>query len=216
MASRIVRLAHARPDFRPDLQPLLYVIAAKDDESKEGEKKFKEQKEFTKLMGHGPRFGVVSAHRPGASRQKNNILKAKLIADLKTLGYRKVSPMRGKWELLPEDSLLISNVRHEDLFELGRRFKQKYVIYQQQPGLLGFYYTTGEPRARIIVNPRGDTDFRSVSDMTPYSRGKGLDLEWGLLWSKTFPWDGRNTLTRKQIRSMLKRDELAKGTKVTD
>jgi hypothetical protein len=48
--------------------------------------------------------------------------------------------------------------------------------------------------------------------MTPYSRGKGLDLEWGLLWSKEFPWDGRKPLTRKQVRSMLKREELAKGT----
>jgi hypothetical protein len=31
LSSRIIRLAHSRPEFRDALQPLLYVIAAKQD-----------------------------------------------------------------------------------------------------------------------------------------------------------------------------------------
>lgn len=209
LSSRIIRLASERPEFRDSLQPLLYVIAAKKQDTKQVD-----QQEYTKLMEHGPRFGTISANQGGSS-DKNKILRAQLIADLSRLGYRKVSPLQGKWSLLPKDSLLVQNVRPEDLFQLGKKYKQEFVVYQAKPGIMGFYYTKGSPRTRIIVDPKGDTTFRSVSDMTPYSRGKGLDLEWGLLWSKEFAWDGRSPLTRKQVRSMLKREELTKGTDTT-
>ena len=205
IASRIIRLASQRPEFRDELQPLLYVIAAKKDESKH-----EDQKEYTKLMAYGPRFGIISAHE-GKSSKRNKIRRAQLLAEITRLGYRKVTPLRGKWNLVPEDSFVLPNVRPDDLFELGRKYGQEFVVYQKHAGLMGFYYTKGEPRARIIVNPVGDTTFRSVSDMTPYSRGKGLDLEWGLLWSKEFPWDGHKPLSRKQVRQMLKRDELVEG-----
>jgi hypothetical protein len=205
---QIVRLAHENPSYRDDLQPLLYAIAAKKKEDGDGSKGLTEQREFSKLLSMGPRFGTVSA-LTGTDKSKNKIRQSQLVADLHRLGYRKVSPMQGDWSLIPNESLHVQNVRPEDLFELGRKYDQEFVVFQNQPGVLGFYYLKGEPKARIIVDPKGDTAFRSVSDMTPYSRGKGLDLEWGLLWSKDFPWDGHAGLTRKQIRQMLKRDELS-------
>lgn len=205
IASRIIRLAHQRPEFRDQLQPLLYVIAAKKDNNKQ-----EDQKEYTKLMAYGPRFGIVSAHE-GKGSKKNKILRAQLLADITRLGYRKVTPLHGEWNLIPDDSFLLPNVRPEDLFDLGRKYGQEFVVYQKNAGLMGFYYTKGDPKARIIVDPAGDTAFRSVSDMTPFSRGQGLDLEWGLLWSKEFPWDGHKPLSRKQVRQMLKREELTEG-----
>lgn len=210
IASRIIRLAHACPEFRDNLQPLLYVIAAKKGETSGAERQ-NEQKEFSKLLSYGPKFGVVSAHQ-GASGTKNKILHAQLIADLNRLGYRKVSPLREKWSLLPEDSILIQNIRPEDLFQLGRKYKQEFVVFTNEPSMVGFYYTQGDPKARIIVDPQGDTTFRSLADMTPYSRARGLDLDFGLLWSKEFPWDGHGALSRKQVRTMLKRDDLQNAT----
>jgi len=202
LSSQIIRLAKNRPEFRDDLQPLLYVIAAKKGESKKID-----QKEYGELRNYGPRFGVISAYK-GSGESRNKIRRAQLIADITRLGYRKISPLRGPWKLVPEGSFVLQNVRPEDLFELGRKYDQEYVLYQGQAGIMGFYYLQGEPRARVIVDPKGDTIFRAVADMTPYSRGKGLDLDWGLLWSQEFPWDGHNPLTRKKVRQMLKRHEL--------
>jgi len=214
LSSRLVRLAHANPEYRQEMRSVLDVIAAKEknDGAGEGlEKRRSEQKEFIKLLSYGPRFGVVSAHQ-GSSDSKNKIRRAQLIADLTRLGYRKVSPMRGKWSLLPEDAFLIQNVRPDDLFELGRKYKQDFVVFSNEPGVLGFYNTKGDPKARVIVDPTGDTTFRSLTDMTPYSRSQGLDVEFGLLWSKEFPWDGRSAFNRKQVRRMLKRDGLKEVT----
>jgi len=203
LSSRIIRLAHTRPEFRDALQPLLYVIAAKKDEKRRSA----EQREFSKLLSYGPRFGVVSAYK-GGDEKENKVRRASLVADLKRLGYRKISPLRGKWELLPEGAYLIQNIRPEDLFELGRKYDQEFVVFTNEPSLVGFYYTEGEPRARIIVDPKGDTTFRSLTDMTPYSRARGLDVDFGLLWSQEFPWDGRSALSRKEVRNQIKRQGL--------
>lgn len=199
ISSRIIRLAHTRPEFRDALQPLLYVIAAKTNEKRRDS----EQREFSKLLSYGPKFGVLSA-RQGDNEKENKVRRANLVADLKRLGYRKVSPLRGEWSLLPKGAYLIQNIRPEDLFELGRKYEQEFVVFTNEPGLIGFYYTTGEPQARIIVDPKGDTTFRSLTDMTPYSRARGLDVDFGLLWSQEFPWDGRSALSRKQVRNQLK------------
>lgn len=198
VGDRIIRLAHARPEFRSALQPLLYVIAAKQEEDREIN-----QREFSKLTSFGPRFGIISVGTQG-SETEQKVRHADLLADLKRLGYRKVSPLRGKWNLVPEDSYVIQNIRPEDLFELGRKYGQDFVIFSNESGLVGFYYTKGEPKARIIVDPKGDTTFRSLTDMTPYSRAQGLDVDFGLLWSKEFAWDGRSPLSRKRIRQLLK------------
>lgn len=210
LASRIIRLASTSPELRDELQPLLYVIAAKSEE----ERRNAEQREFSKLMSYGPRFGVVSA-RKSNNEKDNKVRRANLLADLKRLGYRKVSPLRGKWELLPENSYLIQNIRPEDLFELGRKYEQDFVVFTNEAGLVGFYYTTGDPRARIIVDPKGDTVFRSLTDMTPYSRARGLDVDFGLLWSQEFPWDGRSALSRKRVRTELKSQGLKSVTPQT-
>lgn len=202
ISSRIIRLAHAHPELRDRLQPLLYLISAKKDEAT-SELRRLEQKEFSELLSFGPRFGVISAHDE-SSGEHNRIRRAKLIGDLSRLGYRKVSPMRGRWELLPKESLLVQNIRPQDLFQLGRKYDQKFVVFTDEPGLVGFYYLTDDPKARIIVDPKGDTTFRSLTDMTPYSRARGLDVDFGLLWSQEFPWDGGDHLDRRRVRTELK------------
>lgn len=210
LSKRIIRLAHSRPELRDRLQPLLYLIAAKQKQDSEALRRA-EQKEFSKLLGFGPRFGVISAVK-GSDKTKNRLRRSQLLADLAHLGYRKVSPMRGKWNLLPQDSLLIQNIRPEDLFELGRKFDQEFVVFSDEPGLVGFYYMQGDPNARIIVDPKGDTTFRSLTDMTPYSRARGLDVDFGLLWSQEFPWDGRTHLNRRRVRTELKNQGLQNVT----
>lgn len=203
LGSQIIRLAHQRPEFRDALQPLLYVIAAKAQPSHADEDRSTEQKEFQKLLAFGPRFGVVSAWKKGKDTE-NQRRRSQLVSDLQHLGYRKVSPMRGKWNLLPEESLLVQNIRPNDLFELGKKYDQDFVVFTNESGLVGFYYLQGEPKARIIVDPKGDTTFRSLTDMTPYSRARGLDVDFGLLWSEEFPWDGRTHLNRQRVRTELK------------
>lgn len=207
LSSRIIRLAHERPEFRDALQPLLYVIAAKKEKGRPAThsqaERAEDQKEFKELLSYGPRFGLISAFQ-GGNQTENQIRRSALVADLQHLGYRKVSPMKGKWNLLPEQSFLIQNIRPEDLFELGRKYDQEYVVFSNEAGLVGFYYLKGEPRARIIVDPAGDTTFRSLTDVTPYSKARGLHVDFGLLWSDEFPWDGRSALNRKRVRTELK------------
>jgi len=202
LGSRIVRLAHSKPEFRDALQPLLYVIAAADKDKK-SPGSAEDQKEFAKLLTYGPRFGIISSYN-GGTEEEEQIRRAHLKGDLEAKGYRKIQLLRGKWSLLPENSFLIQNIRPDDLFDLGRKYEQEFVVFANEPMLIGFYYLEGKPRARIIVDPKGDTTFRSLTDMTPYSRARGLDVDFGLLWSQEFPWDGRTYLDRGRVRTELK------------
>lgn len=211
LSSQIVRLAHSHPKFRSELQSLLHVIAAKKVEFENAVHRRSEQKELSKLLSFGPRFGVLSANE-GKDDIQNRVRRAKLLGDLARLGYRKVSPLRGKWDCLSEDSLLIQNIRPGDLFQLGHKYDQPFVVLADEPGLVGFYYLTDDLKTRIIVNPKGDAMFRSLTDSVPHASTRDLDVGFGFLWSQEFPWDGRTPLTRQRIRTELKSQGLKSVT----
>ena len=101
------------------------------------------------LMGRGGVFGVMSAYATGFSKRENQTRHGELIRDLQILGLR-VIPLKGSWGGVTEKSVLIPNIRPEDLFDLGRKYFQDAVIYKSKDEVLGMYYTQGQPRADIV------------------------------------------------------------------
>lgn len=189
----IVKLAGARADFRDALTAEVRRIAF--------EKRALRKKQLQKLMEQGGTFGVMSAYQPGSKKQ-NKDRHGQLVADLQRLGYRPET-LRGSWEGVTEQSLLVRDIKPQDLFELGRKYNQDAVIHKSKDGVLGMYHTKGAPRAEIAVDPKGDPAFQSSSAKDLYSKSRGLSFEFGFLWGENLPWDGKQPVTRKQMRTFV-------------
>jgi hypothetical protein len=198
LRSSIVKLAHANPVYREALLPVLREIA----KTAAIEKAALRKKQLTKLMEQGGTFGVISAYQPGSKKQ-NKDRHGQLVADLQKLGY-KPQTLRGSWEGVTEQSMFIANIKPEDLFELGRKYKQDAVIHKSKDGVLGMYHTKGAPRAEIAVDPKGEPAFQSATDKSLYSKSRGLSFEFGFLWGENVPWDGHKPVSRKEMRSFIK------------
>jgi hypothetical protein len=153
------------------------------------------------LMGQGGTFGVISAYQPGSKKQ-NKDRHGQLIADLQRLGY-KPETLRGSWEGVTEQSLFVRGIKPEDLFELGRKYNQDAVIHKSKDGVLGMYHTKGPPRAEIAVDPQGDPAFQTSHAKDLYSKSRGLSFEFGFLWGENVPWNGKQPVSRKQMRTFL-------------
>lgn len=155
-------------------------------------------------VGKDRTFGIISAYRGDLSKSVNQARHGQLIADLQRAGYRRITPLKGKWEGVSEKAVLIPNIAPGVLFELGKKFKQDSVIYKSADGVLGMYYTTGAPKAEVAVNPEGDAAFDIATDDQLYSKARGLSFEFGFLWGQDMPWDGSTPITRKQLRQFVK------------
>ena len=163
------------------------------------------QRALQKMMSVGGSFGVVSGYSTG-SKSENKARHGELVADLQRMGYRKWTRLKGSWEGVTEQSILVPRIRPEDLFKLGRKFTQDAVIYKSKDGVIGMYYTKGKPRAEIAVDPKGDAAFEMATDESLYSKSRGLSFEFGFLWGQEVPWDGRHPISRKQMRKLVEHE----------
>lgn len=150
------------------------------------------------LMGKGSHFGVLSAYRPG-SKSTSKKSHTALIVDLQALGYRKWEPLRGKWEGVAERSILVPNMKPQDLFYLGRKYEQDAVIYKSSKGVLGMYYLD-KKTAVVAVDPEGTPLYEASvdSESTLFSKARGLRFEFGFVWTE-LSWDGRTPLTPQDV-----------------
>lgn len=205
---RILKLASQNVAFRralgAQMGELLRDAASKKDESKHK----LHRKHVSKLMEYGGRVGVISPEKPGSNDAEKRVSRSNFLADLKRLGYRKASPLKGSWGGMPQGSFVVDNVRPEDLFEMGRKYGQETVVYKPRDGILGVYYLTGDPRVEVVMMHEGDPILQGQADGTEFSKARGLDLEYGYLWGTDIPWDGRVPVTRRDIRRMLRRRDL--------
>jgi hypothetical protein len=205
---RIVKLARDNPVFRRALGATLTAMVREAASKKEKSMHGLHRKHVSKLMEFGGRIGVISPQKKGGSDSDHRVARANFLADLKRLGYRKASPLKGEWGGIPAGSYLIENVRPEDLYELGRKYDQESVVYKPRDGILGVYYLTGDPRAEVVMMHEGDPILQGQADGTEFSKARGLELEHGYLWGSDIPWDGRLPVTRRDIRRMLRRRDL--------
>ena len=202
LAGKLVRLAHARPEFRGSLEPVLRKIAAMRREALR-------KKRLKKMMETGATFGVISAYQEGSKKQ-NQERHGQLMRDLQKAGYRPI-PLRGSWEGVTEKSVLVPRIDPKVLFELGRKYQQDAVIHKSKDGVLGMYHTKGEPRAEMAVDPKGDPAFEVETDKSLYSKARGLSFEFGFLWGDEVPWDGKKPISRDKMKEFVQEHFPAKA-----
>lgn len=155
--------------------------------------------------GRGRAFGILTSYRGNLSKSQNQARYGMLIADLQRAGYRKVTPLRGKWEGVSEKAVLVPNINPRFLFDLGRKYEQDSVIYKSPDGIVGMYYTTGPAKAEVAVTTEGDAAFEIAESSNLYSKARGLSFEFGFLWGQDIPWNGSSPITRDQMHSVLER-----------
>lgn len=153
---------------------------------------------LSKLMEKGNRFGVLAAYQP-QSKSKNKDAHEELLKLLRAKGY-KPELLRGKWEGVAEQSLLVPNMKWADLLELGRKFEQISVIYKSEDNIIGMYYLK-QNYAEVAIDM--DT-FEGAIKLSPdkkelWSKSRGISFEFDFAWGKHVPWDGNKPLQRDKV-----------------
>jgi hypothetical protein len=169
------------------------------------EKRALRKKQLLQMMSKGKTFGVISAYT-GTSKHENQQRHGKLMADLQKLGYRKVHTLKAKWEgesgTYHEKSLLIPNIKPQQLFDLGVKYEQDATIYKSGDGILGMYYPGGN-YAEVAVDAKAMPEFQTAADKGLFSKDRNWSFEFGFAWGEHLPWDGRSAIGRKQVRQWL-------------
>lgn len=174
------------------------------------------QKQLLQMLskGKGRTFGVISAYT-GTSKHENQQRHGELMADLQKLGYRKLHTLKAQWEgesgNYKEKSFLIPGIRPEQLFTLGTKYSQDATIYKGADGIIGMYYPGGN-YAEIAVDPAADPAFERASDTSLFSKDRReWSFEFGFLWGKHVPWNGKQPITRKEVRKWIQQEAPHEG-----
>jgi len=207
LRSCVVKLARQNPTFRRAFGEEIRAVTGAAKKKKK-EKRVFPRKQVAIFMGWGGRFGIISPNKPGATDAQKLENKASLLADLKDLGYRKASPLLGDWGSIPADSMLVQDMRPEDLFALGRKYGQESVVYKPSDGILGVYRLKGTPMVDIVLESEGDPTLRDQAHPTLFTKARGLELDRGYLWGDDIPWNNRTPITRADVRRMIRRHDL--------
>lgn len=77
-----------------------------------------------------------------------------------------------------EKSILIPDIDPQDLFVLGRLFKQDAVIYKSEDGIIGMYYLQ-EPKAQVAVDINANPSYKIMLDKAIGTSDPGVDYEAG-------------------------------------
>ena len=158
-------------------------------------------------MDKGGSFGVVSAYG-SFSKHQNQKRHGQLTADLQKMGYRKVVPIRGKWEGVGEKSVLIPNINPDQLFALGEKYEQDATIYKSRDGVVGMYYTQGR-YANVAVDPAMNPAFDMAQGQDLFSKDRNWSFEFGFLWGQKVPWDGKHPVGTKALKQLVQSGQLS-------
>ena len=163
-------------------------------------------KQMEKMLGMGNSFGVLSAYGPG-SKKENQQRHGELYAQLQRMGYRKIHPLKGSWDGVAEKSVLVPNMKFDDLVRLGREFDQVSVIYKDKSGVIGMYYLKSN-EVEFAVEEDGDLAAAWDANKDLYSKARGISFEFGFLWGQKVPWNGTSPFTRKGLTRLLESGQL--------
>ena len=173
---------------------------------------------FKHIMEQGGNLGILSAYggddRKGEDKRtksENKERHGQLLADLQKMGYHKMETMKGSWEGVAEKAVMVPNMKPEDLFSLGRKYKQDSVIYKSKDGVVGMYYPASK-KAEVAVDPKGDPAYSMAKDKSEYSKvHRNWSFTFGFLWGKDIPWDGHSVISHEDVQKHL---GIGKGKKV--
>lgn len=158
------------------------------------------QKTLLSLMTKGGTFGVISAFRPG-SKSQNKGRHAELLRDLQVLGYSRWEDLKSRWEGVPEKSVLVPGIKPSHLFDLMRKYNQDAVVYKTRDGVIGLYYQAGY--AEVAMGADSNSALSISDDPDLYSKIRSnWSFEFGFLWGERLPFNGREPITKKVLKSL--------------
>jgi len=163
-------------------------------------------KQFEALIKMGQKFGVLSAYGPG-KKSENKQRNVDLYKELQKRGYKKIIPLRGKWQGVAEKSVLVPGMSFQDLLDLGKKFEQDSVIYKDPSGVVGMYYQK-DGEAEFAVADDGTIAATWDANKEHYSKARGMSFEFGFLWGQRVPWNGSTPYTRKGLERLLESGQL--------
>jgi hypothetical protein len=200
LLSRVIRLAHANPELRPHLLPLL-----REASLDKTALKMKEMKRF--LDDPRKQFGVLTAHRGGGGAGANTRANEELVRDLQGLGYNNFIPLKASWDGTSEKSFLVPGMKFPHAIKLGEKYKQQAVIFKDGSGTLGVYYLA-ERAVEVAVTPDGDIAADIAMDKSQYSKARGLSFSFGVLWGQKMPWSMTRPVKMDDVTAMIEASSL--------
>lgn len=154
-------------------------------------------REMQHMTSVGHTFGVMSAYGP-YSKSVNQQRHGDFVRELQIRGYTKFHSLKGSWEGVSEKSILIPNVRFKDLVELGRKYEQDSIIYNDRTGVIGMYFLK-ENKVTFAVDDAGSMAVKTSVGDSLYSKSRGISFEFGFLWGRKQPWNGTTPYTLKDV-----------------
>ena len=161
---------------------------------------------FKKLLALGGSFGVVSAYRP-RPKHLNQQKHGELIGELQRRGYRRVFPLRGIWEGVAEQSVVVPGIHPGDLFEIGWMFEQDSVIYKSPDDVVGMY-NLKEFFVEVAADTSGNPAFKMAPGRQEWSKDRNWSFTLNFLWGQKIPWNGHSVMTQKTVQELLRSGQL--------
>jgi hypothetical protein len=198
MINALIKLAHDVPALRAHLVPIIRKQSAMDLIAIK-------VKKFKQMLDMPGEFGVLTAYGPG-SKSQNKDRQTELVKDLNKLGY-KFETMKGKWDGITENSLMVPNIKAKDLFDLGRKYEQISVIHKNKSGVVGMYYPK-EGTVEVAVKPDASIAAEISKGNKDWSKSRGNSFTFGFLWGQKLPWDGKSTVSQDQVKKWVANGDL--------
>jgi len=189
LRQQLIRLAYQNPAMRGNLLPLLCKTATLD-------KVAVKVQQFKNMLSKPGQFGILTAYGPG-SKSENKRKQTELIQELQKRGYR-FEHLKGEWEGIGEQSLLVPDMKAKDLYDLGRKYSQISVIHKNSSGVVGMYYLK-ENKVEVAIKPDKSIAGQIEKGKTLWSKSRGNSFTFDFLWGQKMPWDGKTSVPYKQV-----------------
>lgn len=190
LRSNTIRVAAILPIGAPLRKALLQVLAV--------DKVALRVREMERLLSMGHDFAVLTSYNGTRSKSDNKRRFSEFYRILQEMGYRHIDPLKGVWDGLTENSVVVPGMKFTDALYLGHLYEQDAVIYKHPSGVVGMYNMQSDT-AVIYMQPNGDIAAQVETGTRLLSKSRGISFEFGMLSAQRFPWDGRGPITRDQV-----------------
>jgi hypothetical protein len=149
--------------------------------------------DLEKLSNSGNKFAVISGYRAGKGKHENQQRHGELMAKLQKAGYRKLTPIKSRWEDMAtnvehaEKSILVPNMSFDDATKFMKDYDQDAVLYKDPSGSIGIYFKDGT--ATMAFEPsKADAAVLKSKGREEYSKGRSFSFGLQLVDDKKFKW----------------------------
>lgn len=194
LRSNTIRVAATLPTGAPLRKALLQVLAT--------DKTALRIQEMRKFLSLGRQFGVLTSYNASRSKPGNKLRFSDFYRDLQEMGYHRIEPLKGVWNKITENSVLVPEMRFEDALSLGRKYEQDAIIYKDPSGVIGAYFMK-DNTATVAMNADKEMVYTLSTQHNLISKARGISFQFGMIWSKRVPWDGQGPITKEQVNGWL-------------